>query len=77
VTHAAGEPVLGSGSSAEETVTQVPLVPPPPPTTGERGVDDAIERLSALDTLPVVEHVGVFDETHRMLQDALADLDED
>ena len=69
VVAAAGEPVT-------EPVAQVPLVPTPPPSTGEPRVDEAVERLVALEELPVTEHVAVFDETHRMLQDALADLDE-
>jgi hypothetical protein len=45
--------------------------------TGEPAVDTAIERLGELDELPVSEHVAVFDEAHRLLQDSLADLDED
>ena len=36
----------------------------------------ARERLTALDDAPVPEHVEVFDEVHRLLQDALATLDE-
>jgi hypothetical protein len=36
----------------------------------------ALGRLSALDDAPVTEHVEVFDEVHRLLQDALATLDE-
>lgn len=33
-------------------------------------------RLAALDGTPVSEHVEVFDAVHRLLQDALATLDE-
>ena len=40
------------------------------------GVLTARERLAGLDGLPVPEHVQVFDEVHRLLQDALASLDE-
>jgi hypothetical protein len=40
------------------------------------GVRAARERLSSLDDLPVPEHVQVFDEVHRLLQDTLASLDE-
>ncbi|CAN5303805.1 hypothetical protein BH24ACT10_BH24ACT10_04180 [soil metagenome] len=40
------------------------------------GVAAALSRLSALDASPVSEHVEVFDEVHRLLQDALATLDE-
>jgi hypothetical protein len=36
----------------------------------------AVSRLDDLDEKPVVEHVAVYDEVHRLLQDALAALDE-
>lgn len=36
----------------------------------------ALERLDSLDGAPVSEHVEVFDAVHRLLQDALATLDE-
>jgi len=39
-------------------------------------VDAAVERLAELDERPVSEHVAVYDEVHRLLQDALAALDE-
>jgi hypothetical protein len=39
-------------------------------------VDEAVSRLADLDERPVAEHVAVFDEVHRLLQDSLAALDE-
>ena len=39
-------------------------------------VETALSRLQELDELPVGEHVVVYDEVHRLLQDALAGLDE-
>ena len=39
-------------------------------------VDTALERLVDLDERPIGEHVAVYDEVHRLLQDALAALDE-
>jgi hypothetical protein len=39
-------------------------------------VDRALALLDGLDQLPVAEHVEVFDQVHRSLQDALATLDE-
>jgi hypothetical protein len=39
-------------------------------------VEAARARLGALDGTPVAEHVEVFAEVHRLLQDALATLDE-
>ena len=40
------------------------------------GVATGLTRLEALDGTPVSEHVELFDEVHRLLQDALATLDE-
>ncbi|GAC1444126.1 MAG: hypothetical protein NVS3B26_11180 [Mycobacteriales bacterium] len=39
-------------------------------------VDTALARLTDLDERPVAEHVAAYDEVHRLLQDALAALDE-
>jgi hypothetical protein len=39
-------------------------------------VDVALSRLGDLDALAVGDHVAVYDEVHRLLQDALAALDE-
>ena len=39
-------------------------------------VDAVLEQLEALSELPVHEHVQVYDTVHRLLQDALASLDE-
>jgi len=35
--------------------------------------DDVTSRLAALDQLPVVEHVAVYDQLHRELRDQLVD----
>lgn len=44
------------------------------PTTGEPRVDDALGRLGDLESLPVHEHVEVFEDVQRRLHDTLADL---
>ena len=44
------------------------------PTTGEARVDDALGRLADLESLPVHEHVEVFEDVQRRLHDTLADL---
>lgn len=44
------------------------------PTTGEPRVDDALGRLADLESLPVHEHVEVFEDVQRRLHDTLADL---
>ena len=48
----------------------------PSPDVQVPAVAAARERLAALDGAPVPEHVEVFDAVHRLLQDALATLDE-
>ena len=44
-----------------------------PEATGDARVDAAVSRLAELPELPVSEHVDVYDDVHRRLQDALAD----
>ncbi|CAB4331478.1 MAG: hypothetical protein F2839_01100 [Actinobacteria bacterium] len=44
------------------------------PITGEPRVDDALARLTDLQTLPVDEHLEVFEDVQRRLHDTLADL---
>ena len=39
-------------------------------------VEQALSRLGGLAELPVADHVEAFDGIHRLLQDALASLDE-
>lgn len=46
------------------------------PETGDPRVDEVLRGLAPLDSLPTSEHVGVYDEVHRGLQDALANLDQ-
>ena len=48
----------------------------PEGTVGDARVDAALQRLDALDELPVYEHVAQYDALHRTLQDALATIDE-
>jgi hypothetical protein len=45
------------------------------PVTGDARVDAATARLDEVTDLPTAEHVGVYDDVHRRLQDALADAD--
>jgi hypothetical protein len=45
------------------------------PVTGNERVDAAVAELDALDELPTAAHADVFEEVHRRLQGALADLD--
>jgi hypothetical protein len=43
---------------------------------GVPAAQDARERLQALDDAPLEEHVEVYEDVHRRLQEGLADLDE-
>jgi hypothetical protein len=51
--------------------------PPPPEPTGDERVDAALARLGELTAAPVAEHVEVFEEVQRRLQDVLASIDQD
>ena len=55
---------------------EVPGADRPEPAAPTAVATAAAERLARLDGLPVTEHVAVFDEVHRLLQDALATLDQ-
>ncbi len=46
------------------------------PETGDGRVDEVLSKLSGIEGRPTTEHVGVYDEVHRGLQDALANLDQ-
>lgn len=46
-----------------------------PEVTGEPRVDQALTRLRDIEGAPLADHVAAYDEVHRLLQDALADLD--
>ena len=47
-----------------------------PAPTGVEAADGAAERLQELDEAPLEDHVGVYEDVHRRLQEGLADLDE-
>jgi len=47
------------------------------PVAGDPRVDAAVARLADLDDRPVAEHVEVFEDVQRRLQEALAGLDDE
>ena len=47
-----------------------------PEPTGVPAADEARERLAGVDDAPLEEHVEVYEDVHRRLQEGLADLDE-
>ena len=63
-------------TAAAEPAGEPTAGPATPPETGHRGVDAALGPIADLDERPTAEHVGVYDEAHRRLEAALADLDE-
>ena len=52
---------------------QLPLVTQPWTPTGDVRVDTAVERVADLASLPTADHLTVFEDVHRRLQDTLAD----
>lgn len=48
----------------------------PDETTAAAAAESARDRLRALDDAPLDEHVEVYEDVHRQLQEGLADLDE-
>lgn len=49
----------------------------PEERSGVPAATDARDRLQELDDAPLEEHVEVYEDVHRRLQEGLADLDED
>lgn len=47
-----------------------------PSSTGAPAADQAAERLEAIDDAPLDEHVEIYEDVHRRLQEGLAELDE-
>ena len=53
--------------------SQMLLIKPEVEPTGDSRIDAALDRMCDVAELPTVEHVEVFDEVHRRMQDLLAD----
>jgi hypothetical protein len=49
-------------------------VPAEHPPTGDDAVDGALRALQAVRGSPIADHVPVYEDVHRRLHDALADL---
>ena len=65
-----------SANEANGASAGIPAAQVAAPEGAVAAVAAALARLQTLDDTPVAEHVEVFDEVHRDLQDALATLDE-
>jgi hypothetical protein len=59
------------------THSEWPAGASPTEPTGDERVDEAMARLGELGGLPVAQHVEVFQDVHRGLQDVLAGIDQD
>jgi hypothetical protein len=46
------------------------------PATGVAAADEAADRLAQIADAPLEEHVEIYEDVHRQLQEGLADLDE-
>jgi hypothetical protein len=71
---AAGQQAAALGAAEE------PATPPEPADedgpSGVPAADDAAARLRHLDDAPVEQHVEIYEDAHRRLEEGLADLDE-
>ena len=65
------EPQQSGADGAADAQAQEPREP-----TGVPAADEARERLAMVDDAPLEEHVEVYEDVHRQLQEGLADLDE-
>ncbi len=57
-------------------LTQLSLIKPEIEATGDASVDAAMQRLADVNEMPVAEHLEVFDDVHRRLQDVLSETHE-
>jgi len=67
------EPEASAGEAGDPP-DQAPW-PEPAEATGDERVDAAAQRLQAVSGTPASEHVAVYEDVHRRLQDSLAELD--
>jgi hypothetical protein len=63
-------------AGAPAAAPEFPAVPPPEPT-GDPRVDAAVAGLAELGARPVAEHVEVYEDVHRRLQELLASAGQD
>jgi hypothetical protein len=69
-------PVPRPGPPVTPQTDPDPAAELPEGSSGDARVDAALQRLDAIDGLPVADHVEQYDALHRTLQDALATIDE-
>jgi hypothetical protein len=62
--------------TAELPLAVVEMPVPDPEPTGHPGVDAALDRLRELADRPTGAHPELYDDVHRRIQDALAEIDQ-
>jgi hypothetical protein len=67
--------VTDPDENADEKAAEAEAQPVRPPATQDLGVDAALARLADTHGRPAAEHVEVFEDVHRRLQDTLGSLD--
>ncbi|MFJ5520052.1 hypothetical protein ACIQB4_23740 [Streptomyces griseoluteus] len=67
-------PESGPPAPESDPAAPAPLAVPRTPT-GDAGIDARLARLAATDHLPTEGHLGVYEDVHRGLRDALDALD--
>ena len=72
--HAADEAHTSAYDAQQPARAELPRLPELP-QTGDQRVDEALEPLADVDSLPPGEQVEVYVGVHRALQDRLADLE--
>jgi hypothetical protein len=68
------EPVESEAPELPRAVAEMPV--PDPEPTGHPDVDAALDRLRELADRPTGAHPELYDDVHRRLQDALAEIDQ-
>jgi hypothetical protein len=68
------EPEESEASELPRAVVEMPV--PDPEPTGHPDVDAALDRLRELADRPTGAHPELYDDVHRRLQDALAEIDQ-
>lgn len=58
---------------SNDVASQMLLIKPEVEPTGDARIDAALDRMRDVSQLPTSEHVEVFEEVHRRMQDLLAD----
>ena len=76
MTEQPAEPDAATVADEANPETNPQIGSPPVPHTGVAAADAAADRLTELEQASLDEHVEIYEDVHRRLQEGLADLDE-